>query len=238
MKRARIKRNGKQYVLPCRDNAEVVARDQECLDRVPKNASVEAVEQAVAQVRQEREEELSAGDETAVKRARIWRSGKYLYMPRRTSLEAVRRDQEVLDAVDKNCSLEEAEERVAGIRRQREQEISRGEPGGSSQAEKAVQRKRPRRSFGKAETVHSIDKALLEGQHRQMCEEASRHESMKCFHFRGMHTSYTLLRDNNINVFPWHFLVLDPFPLFREKGKLPSVCVNHLIRLLTLNPKP
>ena len=40
MKRARIQRKGKQFVLPLRENPEDVARDQECLDAVAKEVSL------------------------------------------------------------------------------------------------------------------------------------------------------------------------------------------------------
>ena len=69
----------------------------------------------------------------AAKRARIWRSGKDFYLPVRTSEAALARDQALLDAVDKNLSLQEAEEAVSKIRRQREVETAGGEVEGSSQ---------------------------------------------------------------------------------------------------------
>ena len=86
MKRARIQRNGKQYVLPLRENPVDVARDQECLDAVAKEVSLEEADKAVAQIRKQREDELrsSGVEETdikAAKRARIKRSGKNFYLP-------------------------------------------------------------------------------------------------------------------------------------------------------------
>ena len=65
MNRARIKRHGKQFVLPWRDNAGDVARDQECLNAVPKNVSVEEVEKAVALIRKQREDEVNSDKEVA-----------------------------------------------------------------------------------------------------------------------------------------------------------------------------
>ena len=138
MKRARIQRKGKQFVLPCRHNSVDVPRDQECLDAVPKNVFVEEAEKAVAEIRKQREDELrSSGveetDVKAAKRARIKRSGKDFYLPVRTSKEALARDQAFLNAVPKNVSLQEAEEAVSKIRRQREVETAGGEVEGSSQ---------------------------------------------------------------------------------------------------------
>ena len=52
-------------------------------------------------------------DETDVKgakRARIYRNGKNFYLPVRTSDEDRARDQELLDAIGKDISVEEAEE--------------------------------------------------------------------------------------------------------------------------------
>ena len=69
MKRAHIQRKGKQFVSPSRENPVDVARDQECLDAVPKNVFVEEAEKAVAEIRKQREDELSSGggEETDVK---------------------------------------------------------------------------------------------------------------------------------------------------------------------------
>ena len=118
-------------MLPCRDNAVDVARDQECLDAVPKNVFVEEAEKAVAEIRKQREDELrSSGveetDVKAAKRARIKRSGENFHLPVRTSEEALARDQALLDAVGKNVSLRKAEEAVSKIRRQRDVEIACG----------------------------------------------------------------------------------------------------------------
>ena len=90
-------------------------------------------------------------------------------------------------------SLQEAEEAVSTIRRQREVETAREEVEGSSQGKEGGVKK---------QRVGSLEKAVLEGEHRQMCEEAQRHEAMRCFRLTGTHTSYTLLHDSNINVFP------------------------------------
>ena len=141
MKRARIQRNGKQYVLPLRENPVDVARDQECLDAVAKEVSLEEADKVVAQIRKQREDELrSSGveetDVKAAKRARIKRSGENFYLPVRTSKEALARDQALLDAVDKNLSLQEAEEAVSKIRRQREVETTGGEVEGNNQGRK------------------------------------------------------------------------------------------------------
>ena len=77
----------------------------------------------MAQIKKQREEELqrSLVDETDVKRgvvdetnvkgakrARICRNGKNLYMPVRTSDEDRARDQELLDAIRKDISAEDA----------------------------------------------------------------------------------------------------------------------------------
>ena len=44
-----------------------------------------------------------------LKRARIWRGGKNFYLPARTSDEDRARDQERLDAIGKDISVEDAE---------------------------------------------------------------------------------------------------------------------------------
>ena len=151
---------------------------------MPKDVSVEEAEKAVAEICKQREEELrsSGVDETdvkAAKRARIKRSGKNFYLPVRTSKEALARDQALLDAVDKNVSLQKPEEAVSKIRRQREVETAGGEVEGSSQGKEGGVKKQRRASFGLGGTVGSLEKAVLEGQHRQMCEEAQRHEAMR-----------------------------------------------------------
>ena len=68
-KRGKITRAGKQFVLPVRASDVEVARDQELLNGISKNISVEEAEEAVGKIRQQREEELkrSVVDERDVK---------------------------------------------------------------------------------------------------------------------------------------------------------------------------
>ena len=85
-KRGKVTRAGKQFVLPARSSDVEVARDQELLNGISRNLSLVEAEEAVAQIRQQREQELkrSAADVTdvqGVKRARIKRSGKDFYLP-------------------------------------------------------------------------------------------------------------------------------------------------------------
>ena len=68
---------------------------------------------------------------------------------------------------------------MSKIRRQREVETAGGEVEGSSQGKEGGVKKQRRASFGLGGTVGSLEKAVLEGQHRQMCEEAQRHEAMR-----------------------------------------------------------
>ena len=126
-KRGKATRAGKQFVLPARSSDVEVARDQELLNGISRTLSLLEAEEAVAQIRKQREQELkrSVADETDVqggKRARIKRSGKDLYLPSRTSDAERARDQELLDAIDKKTSVEEAQEAVEKIRRQRDGE--------------------------------------------------------------------------------------------------------------------
>ena len=212
MKRARIKRSGKDFYLPVRTSSAARARDQELLDAVDKKSSLQEVEEAVSKIRRQRDEELARGgvesssqgetgaeeaekavaligkqreDEVkssvaeniearAAKRARIKRSGKDFYLPVRTSSAALARDQELLDAVDKNSSWQEVEEAVSKIRRQRDEELARGGVESSSQGETGGQRKQRRTSVETttSKAVGSFDRAVLQAQHLQMCEEA------------------------------------------------------------------
>ena len=61
------------------------------------------------------------------KRARIRRGGKDFYLPVRTSDAERARDQELLNAIGKGLSVEEAEEAVEKIRRQRDSERANDE---------------------------------------------------------------------------------------------------------------
>ena len=122
-KRGKVTRAGKQFVLPARSSDVEVARDQELLTGISRNLSLLEAEEAVAQIRKQREQELkrSVADETdaqGVKRARIKRSGKDFYLPSRTSDAERARDQELLDAISKRLSVERVEEAVAEIRKQ------------------------------------------------------------------------------------------------------------------------
>ena len=54
------------------------------------------------------------------KRARVWRAGKDFYLPARHSDGELACDQQMLNAVSKYLSLQEAEKAVAQIRQQRE----------------------------------------------------------------------------------------------------------------------
>ena len=98
----------------------------------------------------------------------------------RTSDAERARDQELLDAIGKNMSVEEAEEAVGKIRRQRDGEMAHGRVPGSSQGREGGEKKPRRTSLGKGEIVGSLDKAMLQAQHREMTEEAKRHEAMRC----------------------------------------------------------
>ena len=107
----------------------------------------------MAEIRKQREDELrSSGveetDVKAAKRARIKRSGKDFYLPVRTSKEALARDQAFLNAVPKNVSLQEAEEAVSKIRRQRDGELGLGGVPGSSQGREGGEKKPRLRSLG------------------------------------------------------------------------------------------
>ena len=159
-------------------------------------------------------------------RARIRRGGKDFYLPVRTSDAERARDQELLNAIGKNMSVEEAEEAVGKIRRQRDGELGLGGVPGSSQGREGGEKKPRGTSLGKGETVGSLDKAILQAQHREMTEEAKRHEAMRCFLVTGPHTSYTLLHDSNINVFPG-------FRNFGNTCWLNSLlqCIMHVERL-------
>ena len=134
-KRGRVKRAGKDFYMPRRDSEEDVARDQELLNGISKELSVEEVIEAVAEIRERRQQELKRTvpvetDEQERKRARIWRGGRNFYLPVRTS-EAVRlRDQELLDGIEKTASVEEAQAAVEKIRREREVELAADESGG------------------------------------------------------------------------------------------------------------
>ena len=123
-KRGKITRAGKQFVLPVRSSDAEVARDRELLNSLSRNLSEAEAENAVAQIKKQREEELqrSLVDETDVKRgvvdetdvkgakrARIYRNGKNCYLPVRTSHEDRARDQELLDAIGKDICVEEVE---------------------------------------------------------------------------------------------------------------------------------
>lgn len=195
----------------------------------------------MAEIRQQREEELkrkvvdetdmkrSVVEETDVmggKRARVKRGGKDFYLPVRSSDLERARDQELLDALGHHISSEEAEEAVRKIRRQRDDEVAHGGVAGSSQGREGGQKKPRRASVGKCEIVGSLEIAMLQAQHREMTDEAQRHEAMSCFLLTGPHTSFTLLNDSNINVFPG-------FRNFGNTCWLNSLlqCIMHVDRL-------
>ena len=151
-KRAKITRSGKQFYLPGRTSEGELARDQELLNAIGKNVSVEEAEKAVAQIRQQREEELkrSADEKTDVKggkRARIKRGGKDYYMPVRGTDGERARDQELLNSIGMNMSEEETKEAVRKIRRQRESEVGLGGVAGSSHYDYGAQWSAPAASW-------------------------------------------------------------------------------------------
>ena len=129
-KRARIKRGGKDLYLPVRTSDAERTRDQELLNAIDKKVSLEEAQKAVEEIRQQREEELTSSvveekDGQVAKRARIKRGGKDLYLPLRTSDGERARDQELLNAIGNNVSLEEAQKAMEEIRQQREEELTR-----------------------------------------------------------------------------------------------------------------
>ena len=203
-KRAKITRSGKQFYLPGRTSEGELARDQELLNAIGKNVSVEEAEKAVAQIRQQREEELkrSADEKIDVqggKRARIKRGGIDYYMPVRTADGERARDQELLNSIGMNMSVEETKEAVRKIRRQRDSEVGLGGVGGSSQGREGGEKKPRRTSLGKGETVGALEKAMLQAQHREMTEEAKRHEAMRCFLVFSHALIYISTRDVRTN---------------------------------------
>ena len=89
-KRARVWRAGKDFYLPARHSDGELACDQQMLNAVSKYLSLQEAEKAVAQIRQQREEELKRSvveekDETGGKRARIKLGGKDFWLPVRAS---------------------------------------------------------------------------------------------------------------------------------------------------------
>ena len=89
-KRARVWRAGKDFYLPARHSDGELACDQQMLNAVSKYLSLQEAEKAVAQIRQQREEELKRSvveekDETGGKRARVKRGGEDFWLPVRAS---------------------------------------------------------------------------------------------------------------------------------------------------------
>ena len=89
-KRARVRRAGKDFYLPARTSDGDLAGDQQLLNALSHDLSLAEVENAVAEIRQQREQELKRSvveekDETGGKRARIKLGGKDFWLPVRAS---------------------------------------------------------------------------------------------------------------------------------------------------------
>ena len=199
--RARIKRAGRNWYLPCRDSDADRERDQTLLSEIPVGLSAGEVAERLGQILRRRTEEMSAGDGAGARtRARIWRAGRDFYLPMRTSAAERQLDQELLDSVPRGLARDAVEERVQQIRVRRDKEIATGVPEDPGNAEPKAKRKRLR--LRPQICNETIQKSLLKGQHSRMVRESLAHEAMKCFRITGSHTEYTLLSAGNVNVCP------------------------------------
>ena len=199
--RARIKRAGRDWYLPCRDSDADRERDQTLLSEIPVGLSAGEVAERLGQILRRRTEEMSASDGAGERtRARIWRAGRDFYLPVRTSAAERQLDQQLLDSVPRGLARDAVEERVQQIRVRRDKEIATGVPEDPGNAEPKAKRKRLR--LRPQICKETIQKSLLKGQHSRMVRESLAHEAMKCFRITGSHTEYTLLSAGNVNVCP------------------------------------
>ena len=132
-------RFGKKYYGVERHTEFERDRDRQMLVDLPR-ISREQVDRDVADLKAQWQEELSSRErvrpdirKSVDTRARCWRNGRYIYMPRRHSADDIARDQAFLDAIPCRLLDEDLDRRVGDIQDIRNREIAtgtlEGEPG-------------------------------------------------------------------------------------------------------------